>query len=64
MVDFKRFFFDMELFSLYFNSSEFYIELSFGVWITWILKKENLEIVSFPPSADLTLDNIYIYIYI
>ena len=38
--------------------------ISIGFWITWILKKENSEIESFPPSADLPLDNIYIYIYI
>ena len=47
----------MDLFALYFNLL-FYIELSFGFWITRILKKENPEIELFPPSADLTLDNM------
>ena len=46
------------------------IELLFGFWITWILKKENAKIESFPSSADLALNNIIIhththtYIYI
>ena len=34
----------MELFAMYFNSLLFYIELSIGFWITWILKKENPKI--------------------
>ena len=33
----------MELFARYFNVS-FYIELSSGFWITWMLKKENPKI--------------------
>ena len=53
----------MELFALYFNLL-FYIELSFGFWITWIVKKENPKIESFQPSTDSALDNVYIYIYI
>ena len=51
----------MELVALYFNLLLFYIELSFGFWITGILKKENSKIESFQPSADLALDNIRIY---
>ena len=63
----------MELFAWHFNQILlFYIELSIGCWITWILKKENPRIESFPQSADLAYDNIrihththtYIYIYI
>ena len=54
----------MELFALYFNLLLFYIELSFGFWITWILKKQNPKIELFPPLADLALNDIYIYIYI
>ena len=58
----------MELFVLYFDLLLFYMEFSIGFWITWILKKENPKIESFPSSADLALDNniyyIYIYIYI
>ena len=38
----------------------FYIELSVEFWITWILKNENPKIESFPPSADLALEYIYI----
>ena len=65
----------MELFALFFNLL-FYIELSFEFLIMMVLKKENPKIESFPPSADLALDNahthththththIYIYIYI
>ena len=63
IIDFKRFFFFyMELFAL--NLLLFYIDLSFGFWITLILKKESTKIESLPPSADLALDGIYIYIYI
>ena len=54
----------MELLTLYFNLLIFYIELSIGFWITRILKKENPKIESFPPSADLALDNIKVYIYV
>ena len=60
----NRFFFNLGLFTLYFNLLLFYIELSIGICITWIVKKENIKIESFPPLADLVLDNIYIYIYI
>ena len=42
----------------------FYIQFPVEFWITWILKKENPKIESFPPSADLDLGYIYIYIYI
>ena len=52
----------MEWFSLYFDLLLFYIDLSTGFWITWILKKENPRIELFPSLADLALDNIYIYI--
>ena len=38
----------MELFALYFDLL-FYMELSIGFWITWILKKENPKIESFSP---------------
>ena len=54
----------MKLFALYFSLLLFYIKLSFGFWITWILKKENPKIELFPTSADLALDNMSIYIYI
>ena len=54
----------MELFALYFNLLLFYIELTFGFWITQILKKENPYIESFSPTVDMVLNNIYIYIYI
>ena len=45
-------------------SNLIYIDHSFGFWITWILLKENPKIESFPPLADLALDNIRVYIYI
>ena len=54
----------MESFPLYFDLLWFYIEHSIGFWITWILKKENPNIGTFPQSADLALDYIYIYIVI
>ena len=50
-------------FALYYNLL-FYIELSVGFWIRWILKKENPKMQLFQPLGDLALDNIYIYIYI
>ena len=50
----------MELFALYFNLSLFYIKLSFAFWIALILKKETPKIKTFPPSADLALDNTHI----
>ena len=50
----------MELFALNFDLILFYIEISIGFWITWILKKENPKIESFPPSPNLVLDNIRI----
>ena len=53
----------MELFALYFNLLLFYNDLSIGVWITWILKKENPKIESLPPSDDMALDDICIFIY-
>ena len=53
----------MELFPLYVNLL-FHIELSTEFLITWILQKENPKIELFPPSADLALDNIRIYIII
>ena len=53
----------MELFTQYFDLLLFYMEPCFGFWIKWILKKENPKIESFPPLADLALDNIYIYIH-
>ena len=42
----------------------FYVELSIGFWIIWTLEKENPKIESFPPSVDLALDNVRIYLYI
>ena len=54
----------MELITLHFNLLLFYIELAFGFWIAWIEKKESPKIESFPPLADLALDNIRLYIYI
>ena len=54
----------MKLFALNFDLLLIYIELSIGFWITRILKEKNTKIESFLPSADMTLDNIYIYIYI
>ena len=36
----------------------------FGFQITWILKKEYPKIKLLQASADLALDDIYIYIYI
>ena len=51
----------MELFGQYFNLL-FYIQLSIGFLITWILNKENPKKESFPPSTDLALDDIYTYI--
>ena len=42
----------MVLFVLYFNLLLFYIELFILLWIKWILKKENLKIELFPPSAN------------
>ena len=47
---------------MYFNLLLFYIEPSVGFWISWILMKENSKLEVFPTSADLTFDNIYIYI--
>ena len=49
----------MELFALYFNILLVYVDFSIRFWITWTLKKENPKLESFPPSADLGLDNIY-----
>ena len=54
----------MELFALYFNLLIYYIELSTGFWVTWILKKENPKLELFIPLADLAFDNISIYIYV
>ena len=54
----------MELFALGFILLLFYIELSFQFCITWILQIENPKIESFLPSAELALDNIYIYTHI
>ena len=51
----------MELFALYFNLL-FYLELSFEIWITWILKRENPKIESFVQLADLALDDLRIYL--
>ena len=48
----------MELFAQFFNLLLFYINISVGFWITWILLKKNRK------ENRLALDNIYIYIYI